>query len=361
MWSTRVDNTQTGELVQQVEHDSISWGRGDQTTRTSSFILSTDSGRDRDYWRAIFAKGWDHKITHLWDDEPVYSGLIMGQPSYDRVTRTLGVSHVDPTVLTSRRWSHGVGTSNGEGGYQRDGYFEVVNKSLEGALTDVLRQAFTAPIVPAWPIAAIIGASEAGSFSKKWPHYEFENAADMALYLSERSNGPDFDMQPVMVGDECWWQLRVGTPLTGPLVELDLAAADSPVESWSRQSDDSETATGIHFPGKGSEKEMRVGAAFLSSAAGLARDSIFWNKNESNVSRLSTQAAGRLAGMTQPARQWSLEVRASKVNPASLRIGSTVRLHLWESDPWLPEQVDTRLVGFSGDDSDFYTIETVEL
>lgn len=358
-WSTRVDETQTGALVADVEQGSIAWGRGDETTRTSDIILA---GFDRTYWRGVLDKGWDHKITHLCDGRPVYSGLIQGHPAYDRPTRTLSVSHVSPMILPSKRWPHGVGTSEGEGGYDPSGYFEVTGRTLQGALVDVLERALVAPIVPAWPIAALIPSSTPGSFSKRWPFYEFASTGDMIGYLQNIEDGPDWDMQPVMQGDEVWWQVRVGAPLVGTtLFELHLDAPDSGVESWSRDSDDSETVTGIHFPGKGSEEDMRVGAAFLPGSAGLARDTIDENKNESNVDRLSAQARGLLGGLTQPTVTWTLKVSIDRIHPADIRIGSPLRLHLWDDDPWMPEKVDTTVVSYSGDESDFYTINAQEV
>lgn len=360
-WSTQVHRTQTGTLVAEVEHTAISWGRGDQTTRTSRVPLN--GGRDeRAYWHDVLDREWDHRITHLWDGQPVSSGLIMGHPDYDRETRSLSVSHLDPAALIERRWSHGVGTSNGEGGYQPSGGFEVNGKSLEGALIEVLRQALVAPVVPAWPIAAIIGSSPSGGFSKRWAFHEFESASDMVSSITEQEGGPDWTLQPVKVGEEdCWWQLITGTPLTGPSFELHLDAEESAVQSWRRQSDASATATGIHYPGKGSEEDMRVGAAFLPTSAGLARDSIFWNKNESDVGRLVVQARGRLAGLTGATRQWSIEVSAHQLSPAALRLGSQIKLFLWDDDPWLPDYVLTRVVGYSGNESDFYNIEVVEV
>lgn len=362
LFTTQIHTTQGGNLVAEVEHDAISWGRGDQTTRTTRIKL--DGGRDeRDYWHQVLDREWDHRVTHLWDGVPLYSGLIQGHPDYDREKRVLSVSHVDPAVLVERRWSHGVGTSQGEGGYQPSGYFEVVGKSLEGALIEVLRQALVAPVVPAWPIAALFPASSAGGFSKRWPFHEFESAGEMASFITDQDGGPDWELQPVKVGEEdCWWQLRVGTPLGGgPNIELHLDAEKSPVTAWSLQSDSSATATGIHYPGNGSEEKMRVGAAFLPTSAGLARDSIFWDKNEDNVDTLSALARGRLRGLTAPVQQWSLDVSAKAVPPTSIRIGQIIKLWLWDDDPWLPDSVSVRVIGFSGTEDDTYNIEAVQV
>ncbi len=359
-FSTQVHRTQGGSLVAEVEHDSIAWGRGDQTTRSSRIKL-TGGADTRAYWHSVLDRAWDHRITHLWDGQPIYSGLIMGQPSYNREARVLTVSHADPAALVSRRWPHGVGTSRGEGGYQPEGGFEVSGRSLEGALIEVLRQALVAPVVPAWPIAALIGAAPSGGFSKRWPFYEFESVDDIIAFITEQDGGPDWELDPVKVGEEdCWWQLRTGTPLSGPRIELHLDAEDSAVTSWSRESDSSQTATGVHFPGNGSEEKIQVGAAFLPASAGLARDTIFWDKNEDDVDVLSALARGRLKERTGAVRQWSLTVRASKLSPASLRVGSPATLFLWDDDPWLPESVETRVIGYSGTEDDEYEIEVIE-
>lgn len=361
MWSTEVRDTQTGELVQKVAYDSFSWGKGDLTTRQSVFPLPVSGGRDRAYWRSIFYRAWDHQITHLWDGVPVTSQLIMGRPKYSRAERLLTVSHVDPGILLDRRWPHGVGTSAGEGGYYPDGVFVIENKSLEGALIEVLRRAFTAPIVPKWPIAALVPAAPSGSFSKTWPFYNFENLGDMADTIMKREDGPEWDARPVMIDDRVFWQIRVGTALGGPSFEWNLAAPDNPVTAWDWQDDDSESVTAVHYPGKGSEKKLRVGAAFLPGSAGLARDTIGTNRNEADIGKLSAEARGIRDGRANPVAQWSLTVNANRVHPADVQIGSSVRLLLWDDDPWLPPMQDTVVVGMTGTDDDEYQIEVAEV
>lgn len=357
-WSTDIHDTQSGDLLSKVDYLSGAWGRGDTTIRQTRVKLHDKYTKAQ--WRDLLASWWDRQILYCWDGGPVYAGTIIKAPSYDRKNHILTIAHVDISLVQSRRWLHGVGTSNGEGGYSPSGGFSVSGKSLQGAIVEVLDRLYKAPISPAWPLPIDLPAAGGGSFSKRWPFYNFQSGAEIIRALTEDDGGPDLDLQPKLVGGKLRWDQRIGAPLTGPAFDIYADADRSAAEFVGFGMDGEKTATGIHYPGKGSEEDMRVGAAFLPPSAGLARDTIFWNKNESNVTRLVSEANGRLNGLTRAVISRPLVVKASSIDPSALRIGSLITIHS-EDKYWEAAKSVCRVVGFNGGVGDTYTIELQEV
>lgn len=362
MWSAEIRDTQSGALCAPVKVVGRgAWGRGDLLERTTSIQLHDKFTRDQ--WHEIVLgpsdNGWDRTLCYLWDGKIVYAGLILDAPGYDRNSRVLTIMHNDLSVLLARRWMHGVGTSGGEGGYQRGGAFSVSGVSVAGAVNRVLRQAYVdAVALPSWPVPVDFPAVSSGGFAKTWKFYEFQNAEAIVRSLTDRDDGPDLDLQPKLSGGLLRWDQRIGD-LTGPTIEINLgaqksAAADAGFGRYGR-----DTATGIHYPGKGQDEDMRVGAAFLPVSAGLARDSIFWNKTEPSVTRLVAEANGRMSGLASAVTRRPVTVKARDLDPSAVRIGSPVIIHSADK-LWEPEKSTYRVVGFSGLVGETYDLELQE-
>lgn len=359
MWSTRIHDTQTGNFLAHIEVSASPWGRGSQTLRESQVVL--DDGLSQSQWRGLLANFWDRVLVQCWNGVPVYAGLIFAAPSYDSLNKIVTIRHGDPSYLLNRRWMHGVGPSTGGGGYVPTGTFSVSGRSLRGALVDILHQAYRAPVSGAWPIPVDLPAATSGSFSKTWYFYQFENAADMVREIVESDNGPDIDLRPYFdAAGKLRWEQRIGNPrLSGSTIEVNLTAEhDAP--SVEVGVDGIKTATGIHYPGKGSEVDMRVGSAAAPVSAGLARDTLYTDKNEDSVARLSSRAAGLLSVLRSPTEQWSFTLNAMEHSPSGIQIGSTIRTYS-QGDPWIPDGwKNHRVVGFSGDLSNVYDVEVQE-
>jgi hypothetical protein len=344
-WSLDLYDTQSGDLLAPLSAVSGTWGRGDQTLRQTTVQLHEKFSKAK--WHEMLEAWWDRQLVHSWNGEPVYAGTLLAAPAFNRRTRALTLQHADLSLILDRRWLHGVGTSRGEGGYQKTGGFEVSGVSLQGAIVKLLEVLYRAPISPAWPVPVDLPAAGAGSFAKRWDFYNFANGEEIIRGISELDGGPQLDLQPKIVGGKLRWDQRIGNPLTGPAFDVHLDARVSAAESSSIGYLGQETATGIHYPGKGSEEDMRVGAAFLPPSAGLARDSIFWDKDEEDVDRLITGAKGRLNGLTDATVRRPLTLKAAMISPADLRIGSLLTIHS-DCKVWEPAVQVCRVVGFSG-------------
>lgn len=359
-WTAEIRDLRSGELEVEAELTPQSrWGHGDLTLRSAQIILH--GGYSKAQWRNAIrgAEYWDRVLLFLCDGVPVSESLIVGAPAYHRRTHRVELQHIGIEKLLERRWMFGVGTSRGEGGYSPNGEFSVSGVSVAGAATRILTQAYRAPISPTWQIPAQMPAVEAGTFAKTWKHHEFQNAATMVRYLTSREDGPQLDLRPAVENGKLTRIQRVGA-LTGPRHDIYIDADDTIAEEVGHGELGIDTATGMHFPGKGSDAGMRVGAAFLPPSAGLARDSIFQDKTEEDVDKLVELARGRLAPRSRAVTRRPIKVKTSKINPGTLRRGGTFGLYS-DDTYWEPSFQLVRIVGFEGTCTGTYTIETQEV
>lgn len=358
-WSLELYDTQTGDLLSPMLGKSGDWGRGDQTLRQTVVRLHDKYSKVK--WHELLEAWWDRQLVHSWNGKPVYSGTLLAAPSFNRRTRALTLQHADLSLILDRRWLHGVGTSRGEGGYQKAGGFEVSGVSLQGAVVRLLDVLYRSPISAAWPIPVDLPAAGSGSFSKRWDFYNFRTGAEIVRGITDLDGGPQLDLQPKIVNGKLRFEQRIGVPLTGPAFDVHLDAKESAAVSSSIGYFGQPTATGIHYPGKGTEQDMRVGAAYLPPSAGLARDSIFWDKDEDNVDKLVAAAKGRLNGLASATTTRPLTLKAARISPADLRIGSLITIHS-DCEVWEPAVQVCRVVGFSGSlGGETYDVELQEV
>lgn len=358
MITAAIYDTQSGDrLVEAQLQPGSQWGHGDLTERTANLFLH--SAYSKSQWRYFIAEWYDRVLVFFHDGDPIAEGFIIDAPTYNRRTNVLTVKHVGIPKILERRWMHGVGPSTGGGGYVPAGSFSVAGVSVAGAVVEVLQRAYQDPISPAWPIPVQLPAVGSGSFTKKWMFHQFQTAAAIIRDLTLRADGPQLDLRPVISGGKLTRVQRVGT-LTGPRFDVFADAEESNVAAVTFGMHGRDTATGIHMPGKGSDVGLRVGSAANPVSAGLARDSIFWNKTEENVARLSEQARGRLDPLSKTLSRWSITAKASRLNPSALRVGSIIGIYS-DDNRWEPSYSQARVVGWSGSIGETYTIETQEI
>ncbi|MDJ1113242.1 hypothetical protein [Microbacterium dauci] len=356
MLTAEVRETQSGDRLAEVElAPGSSWGHGDGGERRAGIILHDKYSRSQ--WRDLLTRWYDRILLFLWDGVPIAEGFITDAPTYDRRRHIVTVTHSWIPTILDRRWMHGVGPSTGGGGYVPSGEFAVSGVSIAGAVVEVLQRAYLDPISAAWPIPVQLPAVGSGSFSKRWKFHQFQTAAAIIKDLTVRDDGPQMDLRPMLQAGKLTRVQRVGT-LTGPTFDVFLDADESAADDAGFGMHGKATATGVHLPGKGSDEGMRVGSAANPVSAGLARDTIFWNKTEPDVGRLSAQARGRLNALRTMTRR-PLTVKASLLSPADLRVGSIINIHS-EDQLWEDTTSSVRVVGFSGGMGETYTIETVE-
>lgn len=344
MWSVAIHDTQTGNLILDYTTgvSGGSWGRGDVTQRSHTFPLRGD-GLDRAARRYAFRK-WDSTLVHLWDGVPVYAGLIT-DTTYDKASGVLTVSHADVRLITRKRMMFGIGA------YNPAGQVVCAGLSLRGIVRRMVHIGMVLPYSEAWPLPINLPTEETGSVpTRTYYHYEFQTIDKILTDIEGEENGPDIEFQPVYDSNgRLSWDLLIGNPyLTGPTFEAHLTGDAQPTDVTVVENGQEQT-TGVFALGKGSEQDMRVGQAALPVSAGLSKDVVVAHKDIDHGGHLFALAQGDLAATKSPTIQWTAKVRTAEVNPATLRIGSTLRTFS-QDDEWIEDGWNThRVIGFSGD------------
>lgn len=340
MWSYAIHDTQTGVRVDWVEPMAGGWTRGAVELKTFTFKLRGD-GRTRAQRRDLF-KTWERTIVVLWDDVPVYAGLIVGRPRRP-AAGILTVKHIDARVLLSKRFLFGVSS------YVPTQVFNFTGYSARGVARQVLYYGLLHPYSSAWPIHAEVGGAELGSSPwAKYHPYDFQSPESILQTIEAADSGPDIELMPEYRSGVLWWVARIGSPfLSGATFEMRMQG-ETPMIDLDIDEDALQQATGIFTTGAGSEQDMRVGEASLPLSVGVSRDYAVPYKDVDDPILLASLAVGRLTAVTSPRAEWAFGGMVKDFPPSQLRPGVAFRVYSeddeWEDDGWSVH----RLLQFSG-------------
>lgn len=350
VWSYWFVNTITGEKQLQVEPAGGSFGRVLNAAGSGSHVFKLGDRRlPRQRWWEL-TEPWARTLVQCWDDVPVYAGLITGRP-YSRDSQTLTVTHTDIRSLFLDRYPFGVASYWADELNRVPGKLTITNKSIVAALAKVLEQGMLGPVGAAdYTLPVVLPSTgTAGSFSRTFENFNFQNVADIMAELQEMDGGPDVEFAPRWSSSgRLEWVLRAGA-LTGGTFEWHLEAEQSPVSSFTVAEDALKQVTGTFGVGQGSGADMIVGGTpGVATAAIPARDVIVKWQNVPTDAEASSLAKEHVAAHRDPTVQPALKVLASTVDPTTLILGSTIRTYDLD-DPWLPDGwTDQRLIGVSG-------------
>lgn len=340
-YSFAIHDVQSGVFLDFVQPAAGDWIRGAVEEKSFTFKLRGD-GRTRAQRRDLF-KTWERAIVVRWNDVPVYAGLITGRP-YRPSSGVLVVKHIDARALLARRMLFGIGS------YLPWGVFDFRGYSTRGVVRQLLYYGLIHPYSTAWPIHAEVGGAEGGS--SPWAqffHYDFQNVESMLATAETQEGGPDVDLAlEYRNGNVLWWVARIGTPfLTGAGFETRLQG-DSILSSVDVGESGLRQATGIFTTGRGFEQDMRVGQAALSVSSGVSRDYVVPFKDVDDVARLDSLAAGQLGSVSSPRVEWKFTGRTADFDPATVQVGSIVRVFS-EEDEWIDDGWSQhRILTFAG-------------
>lgn len=351
-WSYWFCDTITGEKLQQVYPSAGSWSRALNQAQSGSHTFPLgEPVLTREVWRDITAS-WSRTFVQCWDDEPVYAGVVTGQP-YDRDRRMLTVNHSDIRCMFLDRYPFG-----------EDGYWENEGAGIPGefavsgvspvsaaglAVQAGLTAASTAIADCTLPIV-LPSLVESGTFSATYANYTFQNVSDILDEIQEMDGGPDIEFAPRWSGsDTLEWVMRAGA-LDGGDFEFDLTAPDCPVSSVKVRSDGLKQVTGVFGVGAGFGPSMIVGGqgAGAPTATIPSRDDVVVWKMVQTIPQVAALAVERIAAFNSPTVQPTFVVQADEVSPLDLILGSTVAT-VDSGDPFLPDGTsECRLIGLSG-------------
>ncbi|GAA2230278.1 hypothetical protein N1031_06955 [Herbiconiux moechotypicola] len=298
---------------------------------------------------------WRRTVEVCWDDQIVYSGLMMGT-TYDRSAATLTVASAEVRTILARRMLFPIG------GYAT-GTKNFTSRTLRGLIFEILQLATQGDPSVVWrlPFSFDGLSAEIGPEARTYFAYLFENAEKLITDLQDADGGPDVHFQARWASDlRREWLVRLGSPkLSGPARSFTTVGRAPTALNVQETLDGTQMVTGIFLAGAGSEEDMLHGEAATVAAPGgyPSLDVVRQAKKLTDQSQLNVRAAAERDAFRLPTKQLSFDVLARDFLPDGVP-GSPVAL--WdEGDFWLPDgQNYQRCIGMRGDLSERITLDT---
>lgn len=283
-------------------------------------------------WHDV-TRHWWNTLAVCWNDWPIYAGPIRIK-RYSPARKLLTLETVTVDALLRDRLPFGVGAYD-------QGDFQVVSKSLRGALTQILRQVSTEGPSPS-PYHSLAlpfrfsHDGEAGGFSKLWAARDWATAADIVDFIQRLDGGPDVAFVPMY--DEAknlFWDVRIGDPnVAGTTIDVPLSVRKSPASNLEIIEDGSKMISGLFLRGEGGGDDRTYGqAGDFDDLPGdrplmTIRDSVRSEASTKDVDLLNSMALAQLKVDRFPTRQIELSLVTSggAFSPRDVTLGTRLNL-----------------------------------
>ncbi|MDF2047281.1 hypothetical protein P2P98_14030 [Microbacterium sp. Kw_RZR3] len=255
-WRFWIVNTVTGERRREVFPKAGRWqtmlngvGDGEHSFR----LDDTDTQLPRDMWRSL-SLPWASTLVVCWGDLPVYAGVILRR-TWTSSSSTLVLSHKEFRVVATKRMLYGVGP------YDARATLTIANKSNRG-----LARAFAFHALidggDRWRLPVALPPDETGEWTREIERWQFRTLESLLSEVQESDGGPDIHFRPRWTGaGTLEWELRLGTPrLTGPTLNVNVSATESPATNFTEIGDATMQLTGLWGLGEGSGAGRLVSA-----------------------------------------------------------------------------------------------------
>lgn len=279
-----------------------------------------------------------------WNGTPIYAAIITNH-KYNRASRTVTISYADIWWFWTRRFVLSDRTNELATFYidwkkvsYRTVAIRAVKRGIEG----------DGPLWWELPIA-FPAEGPAGTLDRKVWGYSLEKVMDLLTEAMEAGDlNIDFRPRWNTAGGNLEFVMEING--TGPLLEYDLDAEDSPVLDLDYEIDANQLANNVYGTGEGSEVDMVVRtSANPESSMYVALEAVYSGKRVDDKERLQSLVTAQRKNFNQTRRQAGLKVRADgPPNISDFKLGSTIR---WRTidDPYLePLWNEQTLIGFSG-------------
>lgn len=280
---------------------------------------------------------WWHSLAVLWDGWPIYAGPIAGKV-WNPATKTLTLSTVTPDALLQDRYPFGVGAFG-------QGDFEVVSKSLRGAIVQAIQRAAADENVDppfSWRLPFRFHfVGEAGDFTRTWAAKDWATTADIVSTIRKMDGAPDVAFVPFYdENGNLGWDVFVGSPrIDGPTIDLPMSVRGSRGHTFQVQEDGRGMLTGLFARGEGRGGIRPFGeAGYIDGPPMLVRDAARNVTDIDDQDMLNSMALGLLKEARRPTRQIDLSLVAGleggPLPVKDLRLGTRFNLR-YSGDEYL--------------------------
>lgn len=344
----RVVLVENGTWKQRMELTPLSapWSRELNTGSSGRMVLQ--AGDPEEPSIVIPATTWplNNWVVIEWDGTPVYAGIIT-DTEYDWKTKQVTLSHSDLWWFWSRRFVLSDRTSTfPKSSISWSGLrpLSMAKRVIEAGMNGGSDPNYALPIV--FP-----PDGAAGAWSRTVYGYNLETVQDILDELMESEYGFDLGFRPQW---SAAGTLEFGVDVDAfksNVLEWDLDAEETPVQSLKFRVAGSGISTGIYGVGEGSEKNMLTYMSPVRGTTYPALETMESFKEINTIPRLAARVLGVRHRSSGAMRQVDATVLASG-SPGlhEFRLGSLVRWRA-ESDTWLPSgwSEDWEVLRMSGD------------
>lgn len=351
-WSWAIVDTQTGTLQAPVFPASSPWSRqlNTSTENRSSFAMLDD--KNAALRKGNLSQPWRYTLVQSWQGKAVYAGVILDNDA-DLDAGTLSISHADIRTIFGRRTTLG---ANGYGGIS-GGRDEILNRTLDSIAAKVISDGMTGP-QSNYPLPIDLPGPVTSVFSQTYWDWNFPFVDQILDDLQNYAAGPDMEFVPYWsTPNQLRWIFRSGY-LGGPTLDFPMNVPKPPLSGVGVTTDARKQSTETYAVGKGSEADMKVAYAAVSSSTLPALVRVAQYKDIEDATQLQGQANGDLNAYKAPSVQFRASMMADGTpGIEKLALGQVLRLnfqdHWWMPDGWAL----VRLIGYSGDTSNKVSLQ----
>lgn len=329
----RVVLVQNGTWKQRMELQPLSapWSRGLNSGKSGQMTLQ--AGDLDEPFVIIPATTWplNNWVVIEWDGTPVYAGVIT-DTEYDWKTKQVTLSHSDIWWYWSRRFVlEDRSNTFPEGVINWAGLRPMIlaKRAIQAGMNGGSGPDYALPIV-------LPEEGAAGSSKRTVYGYNLESVQDILDELMESDNGFDLDFWPRWSSAGTLEFVMAVDAFKGRILEWDLDADETPVQSLKFRVAGSAINTRIYGVGEGSEKNMLAYSNRVQGTTYPALETMASFKEINTRDRLISRVLGVRRASSGAMRQVDMSVLASGTpGLGSFQLGALVRWRS-ENDTWLP-------------------------
>lgn len=344
----RVVLVEAGTWRQRLELTPLSgpWARGLNAGKSGQMTLQ--AGDLEESGIVIPDTSWPllNWVVIEWDGTPVYAGVVT-DTVYDWKSKQVTLSHSDLWWFWARRFVLNDRTPTfpksviNWSGMRRA---TMAKRAIQAGLNGGSDPDYGLPV-------AFQADGPAGSLERPVYGYNLETVQDILDELMEAEDGFDLDFRPRWSAAGTLEFIMEVDANKDRVLEWDLDAEETPVQSLKFKVAGSGITTGIYGVGEGSEKNMIAHTNLVGGTAYPAVETMASFKEINTVARLASRVRGVRRASSGAMRQVDASVSATgSPGLESFRLGSLVRWRA-ENDPWLPSgwSENWELLEMSGD------------
>ena len=315
-----VFDTRSGTVLAELAYSQMTWSEKLNAVGSATITCPIDGATGRDTWddrssayvlRGIISGAWRFSLAVVWGSTVVWAGpIISPQPGLSDVQfgcssllalfarrRLMTYAAVDPASASAT--------------------ISFTDRTLAGIAQGIVQHA-TSEYGRELPLD-YLPVTVDGENERTYHGYDYKQASEALVQLSQVIDGPDFDFRPILVrtatGEQVRWQVRIGEPELGDRDKPHTWDYGTGLKEMNFDVDASQMCSYVAVPGDGQENAKAFGVAFTNELVDQGwpalEDSNSDHSSSTNKTELNEYAQAHLAAYKRP-----LVARSAVIDPA---------------------------------------------